>query len=249
MSFSSAGEKTSVYSSIAYQDFQGLVRYTYSNRLSGTVNVRTDVNRWLNVQTVVTAATDKSNDMEGGFGQGPIRNMLEMPPIVPVKYDDGTWGRKNDYPLGEVAENPIRLLRDQKKIAENDYAIFNMIANLKLTKKLTLTVKGDYSMTNHRDLSYAKAGLLDVSENNGGFADISNSKSRRWSNEDYLTYTDKYFGGRLSSTFVLGASWYYNHSESSSSGSETSSTTRSATITSAPARPTTSRPRAWSRTR
>lgn len=220
VSFSSAGEKTSVYSSIAYQDFQGLVRYTYSNRLSGTVNVRTDVNRWLNVQTVVTAATDKSNDMEGGFGQGPIRNMLEMPPIVPVKYDDGTWGRKNDYPLGEVAENPIRLLRDQKKIAENDYAIFNMIANLKLTKKLTLTVKGDYSMTNHRDLSYAKAGLLDVSENNGGFADISNSKSRRWSNEDYLTYTDKYFGGRLSSTFVLGASWYYNHSESSSSGSE-----------------------------
>ena len=220
VSFSSAGEKTSVYSSIAYQDFQGLVRYTYSNRLSGTVNVRTDVNRWLNVQTVVTAATDKSNDMEGGFGQGPIRNMLEMPPIVPVKYDDGTWGRKNDYPLGEVAENPIRLLRDQKKIAENDYAIFNMIANLKLTKKLTLTVKGDYSMTNHRDLSYAKAGLLDVSENNGGFADISNSKSRRWSNEDYLTYTDKYFGGRLNSTFVLGASWYYNHSESSSSGSE-----------------------------
>ena len=220
VSFTSAGEKTSVYSSIAYQDFQGLVRYTYSNRLSGTVNVRTDVNRWLNVQTVVTAATDKSNDMEGGFGQGPIRNMLEMPPIVPVKYDDGTWGRKNDYPLGEVAENPIRLLRDQKKIAENDYAIFNMIANLKLTKKLTLTVKGDYSMTNHRDLSYAKAGLLDVSENNGGFADIYNTKSRRWSNEDYLTYTDKFFGGRLSSTFVLGASWYYNHSESSSSGSE-----------------------------
>lgn len=220
VSFSSAGEKTSVYSSIAYQDFQGLVRYTYSNRLSGTVNVRTDVNRWLNVQTVVTAATDKSNDMEGGFGQGPIRNMLEMPPIVPVKYDDGTWGRKNDYPLGEVAENPIRLLRDQKKIAENDYAIFNMIANLKLTKKLTLTLKGDYSMTNHRDLSYAKAGLLDVSENNGGFADIYNTKSRRWSNEDYLTYTDKFFGGRLSSTFVLGASWYYNHSESSSSGSE-----------------------------
>lgn len=220
VSFTSAGEKTSVYSSIAYQDFQGLVRYTYSNRLSGTVNVRTDVNRWLNVQTVVTAATDKSNDMEGGFGQGPIRNMLEMPPIVPVKYDDGTWGRKNDYPLGEVAENPIRLLRDQKKIAENDYAIFNMIANLKLTKKLTLTLKGDYSMTNHRDLSYAKAGLLDVSENNGGFADIYNTKSRRWSNEDYLTYTDKFFGGRLSSTFVLGASWYYNHSESSSSGSE-----------------------------
>ena len=100
-----------------------------------------------------------------------------------------------------------------------DFSVSSPSRQLEFKSK-ALTVKGDYSMTNHRDLSYAKAGLLDVSENNGGFADISNSKSRRWSNEDYLTYTDKYFGGRLSSTFVLGASWYYNHSESSSSGSE-----------------------------
>lgn len=220
VSFSTAGDKASVYSSISYQDFDGLVKYTYSNRLTGTVNARADVTSWLDVQTVVTAGTDKSNDMEGGFGQGPIRNMLEMPPIVPVKYDDGTWGRKNDYPLGEVAENPIRLLQDQKKVTESDFAVFNLIANFKLTKKLTFTAKGDYQMTNRRNLSYAKAGLLDVSENNGGFADISNFKSRRMSNEDYFTYTDKFFGGQLSSSFVLGASWYYYHAEGSSSGSE-----------------------------
>lgn len=220
VSFSTAGDKTSVYSSIAYQDFEGLIKYTYSRRLTGTVNVRTDVTDWLNVQTVVTAGTDKSNDMEGGFGQGPIRNMLEMPPIVPVRYDDGTWGRKNDYPLGEVAENPIRLLQEQKKVTESDFAIFNLIANLRLTRKLTFTAKGDYQMTNRRNLSYAKAGLLDVSENNGGFADISNFRSRRMSNEDYFTYTDKFFDGQLGSSFVLGASWYYYHAESSSSGSE-----------------------------
>lgn len=220
VSFSTAGDKASVYSSISYQDFDGLVKYTYSNRLTGTVNARADVTSWLDVQTVVTAGTDKSNDMEGGFGQGPIRNMLEMPPIVPVKYDDGTWGRKNDYPLGEVAENPIRLLQDQKKVTESDFAVFNLIANFKLTKKLTFTAKGDYQMTNRRNLSYAKAGLLDVSENNGGFADISNFKSRRMSNEDYFTYTDKFFGGQLSSSFVLGASWYKYHAEGSSAGSE-----------------------------
>lgn len=220
VSFSSASDRNSIYSSIAYQDFDGLVKYTYSRRLTGTVNAKSDVTKWLNVQTVVTAGTDKSNDMEGGFGQGPIRNMLEMPPIVPVKYDDGTWGRKNDYPLGEVAENPIRLLQEQKKVTENDFAVFNLIANIKLTDKLTFTAKGDYQMTNRRNLSYAKAGLLDVSENNGGFADISNFKSRRMANEDYFTYTDKFFGGKLSSSFVLGASWYYYHAESSSSGSE-----------------------------
>lgn len=220
ISFASAGDKASVYSSIAYQDFEGLVKYTYSRRMTGTVNVKSDITKWLNVQAVVTAGTDKTNDMEGGFNQGPIRNMIEMLPIVPVKYEDGTWGRKNDYPNGEVAENPIRLLQEQKKINESDFAIFNLVTNFKLTDKLTFTAKGDYQMTNRRNLNYAKAGLLDVSENNGGYADIANSNSRRMSNEDYFTYTDKFFDGRLSSSFVLGASWYYYHAESSSSGSE-----------------------------
>lgn len=40
--------------------------------------------------------------------------MIEMPPIVPVKYEDGTWGRKGDYPYSEEGENPLLLLRDRK---------------------------------------------------------------------------------------------------------------------------------------
>jgi TonB-linked SusC/RagA family outer membrane protein len=69
-------------------------------------------------------------------------------------------------------------------------------------------------------MSYAKAGLFDVSENNGGYADISNSDNRKLSSENYFTYTNTFLNGQLNSNFVLGASWYYNRSESSSSGSE-----------------------------
>ena len=221
LSFASGGNgATSMFASIGYQDYEGLVKYTYSKRLSGTVNVKSDINDWLNLQAVVTYGSNKRNDMEGGFGQGPIRNMIEMPPIVPVKYEDGTWGRKNDYPLGEAGENPILLLRDQKKIWDDNFTVFNMIANIDITKNLTLTVKGDMQTTNRRNLNYAKAGLLDVSENNGGYADIYNEIGKRWSNEDYFTYDDSFFGDQLNSNFVLGASWYYYHMENSSSGSE-----------------------------
>ena len=120
VSFASGNDKTSVYSSIAYQNFEGLVKYTNSERMTGTVNVKSDITDWLNVQTVVTAGTDKTNaaDGESGFGQGPVRNMLEMPPIVPVRYEDGTWGRKDDYPLGELAENPLRLLQDRNRLRD-----------------------------------------------------------------------------------------------------------------------------------
>jgi TonB-linked SusC/RagA family outer membrane protein len=220
LSFSSGNEKTSVYASLGYQDFEGLVKYTYSERFSGTVNVQSDIKEWLNLQAVVTAGSHKRNDMEGGFGQGPIRNMIEMPPIVPVKYDDGTWGRKNDYPLGETAENPILLLQEQKKIWDENFAVFNLITTFKLSENLELTVKGDMQNTDVRNINYAKSGLLDVSETNNGYADIYHQVRRRWSNEDYFSYSNSFFDDLLQSQFVLGASWYYYRSENFSAGSE-----------------------------
>lgn len=220
LSFSSGNEKNAFYASVAYQDFDGLVKYTYSKRLSGTLNMKSDINEWLNLQAVVTTGFHKRNDMEGGFGQGPIRNMIEMPPIVPVQYEDGTWGRKSDYPLGESGENPIRLLQDQKNIWDENFTVFNLIATLRLSKNLQFTAKGDMQTANKRNITYAKAGLLDVSENNNGYADIFNEIGRRWSNEDYFTYTNSFFNDRLHSTFVLGASWYYYRTESAAGGSE-----------------------------
>lgn len=220
LSFSSGNEKTSFYSSIAYQDFDGLVKYTYSKRFSGTANIQSDINRWMNVQAVVTTGSHKRNDMEGGFGQGPIRNMVEMPPIVPVKYEDGSWGRKSDYPLGETGENPILLLQDQKNIWDENFTVFNLISTLKLSKNLQFTAKGDMQTTNKRIITYAKAGLLDVSETNNGYADIYNEIGRKWSNEDYFTYKNGFFGDQLLSNFVLGASWYYHRVENSAGGSE-----------------------------
>ena len=220
LSFSSGNDKTSIYASIGYQDYQGLVKYTYSERLSGTVNLQSQIKEWLNIQAVVSAGSTKRNDMEGGFGQGPIRNMIEMPPIVPVKYEDGTWGRKNDYPLGETAENPILLLQEQKKLWDDNFSVFNLITTFKLSDNLFFTAKGDMQTTNSRYVSYAKAGLLDVSETNNGYADIAHTIRNRWSNEDYFTYSNSFFDNQLNSQFVLGASWYYVRSESASAGSE-----------------------------
>jgi TonB-linked SusC/RagA family outer membrane protein len=220
LSFSSGNEKTSFYSSIAYQDFDGLVKYTYSKRFSGTANIQSDINEWLNVQAVVTTGSHKRNDMEGGFGQGPIRNMVEMPPIVPIKYEDGTWGRKSDYPLGETGENPILLLQNQKNIWDENFTVFNLISTIKLSKNLKFTAKGDMQTANKRNITYAKSGLLDVSETNNGYADIYNEIGKKWSNEDYFTYTNSFLNNQLLSNFVLGASWYYSRLENSAGGSE-----------------------------
>lgn len=222
LSFSSGNDDSSVYSSVAYQNYEGVIKSTEYERFSGTVNVNRKIKDWFRVQIVVTAGSQKgnNNDMENSFGQGAVRNMIEMPPIIPVKYEDGTWGRKGDYKYSEEGENPLLLLRDRRDEWKSNFSVFSLNSTLDLTRKLTLTVQGNYQQNNRKGMSYAKAGLLDVSENNGGYADINNFDSQKLTSENYFTYNDEYFDGQLSSNFVLGASWYYNHSESSSSGSE-----------------------------
>lgn len=149
LSFTAGTEKTSVYAALSYQDVQGLLYGTDSNRMNGTINVKSDITKWLDIQAIVTGGATVSNnaDSENGFGQGSLRNMMEMPPIVPVKYEDGTWGRKHDYPLGEEAENPLRLMESVHKQSKNNYMVMSLTTNFKLYKDLTLTVKGDYQIT------------------------------------------------------------------------------------------------------
>jgi TonB-linked SusC/RagA family outer membrane protein len=222
VSFSSANDNTSLYASLGYQDYQGLIKETRYERLTGTVNVSHKINNWFRIQVLATAGNQEgnNNDAEGSFYQRPVRNMAEMPPIVPVQYEDGTWGRKHDVPLGEEGENPLLVLQDKKDEWKSNFTLFSLNAILNLTKKLTFTAQGDYQMTNRKEMSYAKAGLFDVSANNGGYADITNRDTKKYSSENYFTFTDTFFDGQLNSNFVLGASWYYNHSENSSSGSE-----------------------------
>ena len=223
LSFTSGGEKTSIYASISYQDVEGLLRGTYSNRLNGTINVKSQITDWLDIQAVATGGSTSANnsDSENGMGQGALRNMMEMPPIVPVKYEDGTWGRKHDYPLGEEAENPLRLMENVFNIQKNNYFVMSLTANMKLYKDLTLTVKGDYQMNNGKNISYAmEKDMVQTTESNNGYATIGYSDTKNWSNEDYITWSPTFFDGKLRSSFVLGASWYYEHSESATAGAE-----------------------------
>lgn len=222
VSFASGSDDTSVYASVSYQNYEGIMKGSEYERFGGTVNVNSKIKDWLRVQVVGTVGSQKgnNNDMESSFSQGALRNMIEMPPIVPIQYEDGSWGRKGDYKYSEEGENPLLLIRDRKDEWKSNFSVFSLNTTIDLTKKISLTLQGDYQQNNKKTMSYAKAGLLDVSENNGGYADISNYDTQKLTSENYFTYNDEYFNGQLNSSFVLGASWYYKRDESSSSGSE-----------------------------
>ena len=223
LSFTHSKNGTKIYANIGYQDVQGLLKSTYSKRLSGTINASTKVNKWLDLSAMAALSNTEANspDNEGGMGQTGIRNVIEMPPIVPVKYPDGTWGEKGDYPQSEAGSNPVNQLEYLDNISYNNYLLLNVGADIHFTKDLTLTVKANYQNNSSKATDVRKAGIRDYSPaSSGNQAYIGDAFTARWSNEDYLTYNKKFFGEKLKSTFVLGASWYSYQYEYSYKGNK-----------------------------
>ena len=224
ISFSNQTENNKIYANIGYQDVKGLVKTTYQKRLSGTVNASAKVNKWLDLSAMISLASTESNgaDQEGSMAQGGMRNIIEMPSIVPVQYPDGTWGQKQDYPQSEVASNPVQQLEYLSMVSRNNYILMNVGADVHITKNLTFTARANFQNNSYKYTDVRKAGLqnwsLDSSGNNQAY--ITDSFARRWSSEDYFTYDNKFFNGNLHSNFVLGASWYSYYYESSYKGAK-----------------------------
>ena len=218
LSFSQGNDKTQIYASLGYQDVQGTMMNTYSKKLTANLNVNSQIKKWLKLRANIAAGYDKTSgaDNEGTLMNGASRMLYEMPPIIPTYYEDGTPGRANDYfSTYEPKENAVHMLNNTYNYAHNRHLLVNMGLDFNLAKDLTLTVNGSYNTRNYRSDYFVRKGLNNwsLSNNNGS---VNHTDSMRWSNEDYITYNPKFFDGKWSANFVLGASWYYYLSESAS---------------------------------
>lgn len=215
LSFTNGNEKNQVYASLGYQNVDGLLKYTYAQKLTGMVNFTSQVTKWLKANFSASISRTNSNnaDNEGAMNQGGLRNFIEFPPIVPVQYPDGTWGRKDDYPLGESADSYIRQMNYMYDKVTNINALINAGLVFSIAPGLTFTVNGNYNTKSYTRNHWAKFGLIDWSKDSNN-ASIDHSQLERWSNEDYFKYEKNFIDNKLKTSFVLGASWYYYKNES-----------------------------------
>lgn len=214
LSLVSGNDKTSIYTSLGYQDQDGVIINTGAKKMTGTINVKSKITDWLDYQAIasISSQTDEYGDDESMINYGAIRQMLEMLPILPVKYEDGTYAKMADYPGGMNTENPVQLINQRVLHKTTNQAMLNMGLNFHITKDLTLTVKGDYQYRTTKRGESASRELTQYAPDNG-FAEIHEHLYKRMSNEDYLTYDKSFFGNKWKTNFVLGASWYYYRTE------------------------------------
>lgn len=211
LSFNQGNEKTQVYASLGYQDVQGVVLNTYSKKYSANLSMNSQIKKWLKLRANVMAGYDKTSgaDNEGSMMNGASRMIYEMAPIIPAYYPDGTPGKWNDYyTTAEPKENPVHMLNNSFNYSHNKHVLVNMGLDFNIAKDLVFTANGSYNSRSYRNNYFVNQGLNNWSDTEN-VASVEHQDITRWSNEDYLTYSPKFFDGKWKTNFVLGASWYY----------------------------------------
>ncbi|HET8854852.1 MAG TPA: SusC/RagA family TonB-linked outer membrane protein, partial [Salinimicrobium sp.] len=111
LSFRSKGENSSFGAFLNYADMEGIMLNNYLERLSGKIAYDANPKDWLSVGLNLLVNNISENEFEEGGGhQMPRRSIIEMPPIFPVKFPDGTWSNSGmvSDPYGlEAIPNPV----------------------------------------------------------------------------------------------------------------------------------------------
>ncbi|TDN95020.1 TonB-linked SusC/RagA family outer membrane protein [Salegentibacter sp. 24] len=214
VSFRSKAEKSSFGAFLNYADMEGIMLNSYLERISGRVAYDADPKEWLSVGlNLLVHSVSENETEEGGGGNVPRRTMIEMPPIFPVKFPDGTWsntGMVSD-PYGlETMANPVHVLTTQERIRERTKIFGNLFTEFHILPNLDLRTQFGFDRNIINEENYSPTDLVNISSPNG-FASLSNIESLYWQQENYLTYNTEIGDHRINA--VAGLSWQKRTSE------------------------------------
>lgn len=219
LSFSGGTDKMDIMANLSYKNQQGIMLNSYQKQINGYLNIGWDVKPWLHLQANINAGAFEGNNVEmNTLGLNAIRETYEFLPFLPVRYKDGTYSRKGDYPGAENSENPVKLLGEIKDIQGNIYAQSSFIATIHFSRKLDFTTSWGGQYAGPYENYYAGKTVFGVSETQNGIAQRTNGTSAGWTNEEYFSYNNNF--GQHHLNVIAGASWYYNVSSSTKAGAE-----------------------------
>lgn len=214
-------QNSSIGAFFNYTDQQGLLVNNYAKRVSAKFTYDTKPREWfeLNSNMMVNHMWGNTIDDTGG-GQTARRTMWEMPPILPVKFPDGTYSstqyKGSQLNLGlEGMSNPLQELKERKMGRYRTKLFGNIAAVFHLADGLTLRSQLGVDANFRQDKNYNPNDLVGISSR--GMANFYNSQWYYWQEETYLNYNkllkDKH---RINAT--LGASWSKNVTQHNQTG-------------------------------
>ena len=203
----SGGDNTSSFAvNLGYRNEEGILRKSSLERYSGRLMVDTQIKDWLTTGASINYSIQHENQPQavGSGGITPTRSTLQAPPIIPVRYPDGSFAKTLDYPGMEGGAQPVRLVNETKRLLNSVNTVGNAYTNITLADGLELRSTLGVSLIDQEVNYYAGHDLQFISEN--GTASTSNERHTSWQFENYLTY-EADLAENHSLTGLLGTSW------------------------------------------
>lgn len=193
LSFSGGEGKTKYLLSGSYFDQDGIIKASDYSRLTGRINVDTEVKSWLttginlNVSSATTNMVGSSGDGAGGNGGSVVRYAYFRSPAIPITDANGEYIDKPEtFALFGDGYNPVGMLayNNNKRLSERIFGRFYII--LKPFTGFTFT---------------SNIGVDATSQNTRRF-DRNWGTLNRINNPSRLTITDERFSTTTFSNFI-----------------------------------------------
>ncbi|MGB7395533.1 MAG: SusC/RagA family TonB-linked outer membrane protein, partial [Pricia sp.] len=200
--------RSSVGAFLNFSDTEGIMLNNDLERWNGKLTYDTEVKDWLSVGANLLVNYTKENGYrEGGGGQVPRRTMIEMPPIFPVRFPDGTYSSSrsitDNFNL-EAMANPVHVLETEVRNNLRNQIFGNVYFEFTIAEGLTFKTQFGVDKQDRTFRRFAPNDLINISAPLG-FSEILEEKYTYWQQENFLTYNKDFENSRINA--VLGASW------------------------------------------
>ncbi|MFD1316559.1 SusC/RagA family TonB-linked outer membrane protein [Namhaeicola litoreus] len=208
LSISGGNEKTNYFTSIAYFDQEGVQLGTGFDRISGRMNIDSQVSDRIKVGSgVMVSRTNQDRTINDNSLYGVVINTLAADPLMPVYESDGSYADPFSYFGWWMLDNPVLVANEYFRQTKTSRVLGNIYAELDIAKGLKFKTTWSADYTNLVDESYTPI-ISRESRNAGanGLGTYGSTEDLTWLTENYFSY-DKVFGQKHTINAILGASY------------------------------------------
>lgn len=181
------GDKSTYNFSLGYLRQEGTIETNAFNRYTIRLQNDFDASNFLKIGYTITGAVNTSDDINGGI----FNQMYAAAPIVPVYYEDGTYGDPNDFGVGSSnLFNPQVTLDYYDQESINYRFTGNVYADVKFAKDFTFrtSFSGDFGQNEVKNYSPVYTATLSQ-RNTTSVLQMGRGETRNWMMENTLTYS------------------------------------------------------------
>lgn len=200
ISLSGGDEKTKYYISGSFFDQEGIIKSSDYNRVTGRVNLSSQIKKWLKAGTNINIAKSTTNlipssgDGAGGNGGSVIRYALFRTPAIPVRDASGVFtDRPERSDLFGDGYNPVGMLTYNNNRLVSNRFFGRFFVDIELFKGLTFTSNAGIDFSSQSQRRFDRNWGTDNRINNPNRLQVTTGRNQALTLSNFLTY-DRNFG-------------------------------------------------------